>query len=134
MLEKRTTVSEPCQRSKKKNTARTSESGKSYQYRCPTRVEHWYFVKNGVSVQPRQYTLQLGSPTLNLIPPVPIPKSHHLNNSAPPLTQIDKEQSEVEKCLESNYSSKYYYNTKHFTFSLPFYTFLQNINILPNQK
>ena len=48
--------------------------------------------------------------------------------------ETDKEQSEVEKCLESNYSSKYYYNTKHFAFSSPFYNFLQNINILPNQK
>ena len=48
--------------------------------------------------------------------------------------ETDKEQSEVEKCLESNYSNKYYYNTKHFAFSSPFYTFLQNINILPNQK
>ena len=127
-------MSEKQKKKKNRDTSQTSESGESYRYRCPTRVEHRYIAKNGVLVQPRRYTLQLGSPTLNLVPPVPIPKSHHLNSSAPPLTQIDKEQSEVEKCLESNYSSKYYYNTKHFTFSLPFYTFLQNINILPNQK
>ena len=43
-------VSEPCWRSekKKKDTARTPESCELYRYRCPTRVEHRYFAKNGV--------------------------------------------------------------------------------------
>ena len=37
---------------KKKDTARTLESGESYRYRCLTRVGHRYFAKNGMSVQP----------------------------------------------------------------------------------
>ena len=47
----------PCRRSekKKKDTARTSESGESYWYWCPTCVGHRYFAKNGVSVQPSRY-------------------------------------------------------------------------------
>ena len=42
------------EKKKKKDTARTTESDKSYRYRCSTRVDHWYFVKNGGSVQPSQ--------------------------------------------------------------------------------
>ena len=39
---------------KKKDTARTPESDESYRYQCPTCVGHWYFAKNGVSMQPRK--------------------------------------------------------------------------------
>ena len=45
---------EEARKKKKKDTARTPESGESYQYRCPTRVGHQYFAKNGVSVQPKK--------------------------------------------------------------------------------
>ena len=51
----------PCWRSEKrrrKDTVQTLESGESYQYRCPTHVGHWYFAKNGVSVQPSLYVLE----------------------------------------------------------------------------
>ena len=37
---------------KKKDTARTLQSGECYRYRCPTCVGHRFFAKNGMSVQP----------------------------------------------------------------------------------
>ena len=38
---------------KKEDTRRKPESGESYPFRCPTRVQHQHDTKNGVSVQPR---------------------------------------------------------------------------------
>ena len=38
---------------KKEDTRRTPESGESYPFRCPTRVQHQHDTKNGVSEQPR---------------------------------------------------------------------------------
>ena len=45
-------VSEKRKKKKKRDTRRTPESGESYPYRCPTRVQHRHDAKNGVSVQP----------------------------------------------------------------------------------
>ena len=42
--------------------------------------------------------------------------------------ETDKEQSEVEKCLESNYRSKYYYNAKIFYFFITFLHFPSKYN------
>ena len=52
--EKRVGAVSEKRKKKKKDTARTPESDESYQYQCLTCVGHWYFAKNGVSMQPRK--------------------------------------------------------------------------------